>query len=956
MAVYLSPGVYPREQDLSVLPANVGAVTPAFIGTAQKGPMQKPTFVANAQQFIDEFGEPFPESFLGYAALAYFEQGNRAWILRVGVECEQGQASGLSDICIDTSGGKESGWGRIAVFSGIGYGEVCTREISDTDPLNFHLALVSDIDYNDIEIDSSLGAASATLGFLDLNGYTGSIDDSFTMLITSDVPASTSSVLDGATFELTRNSDGLTLVTGTLVESIVAGTSELIDAGDGLVFRVVVSSIAPLADNDTFTFIARPDNRLLSFNVDRQASGTVNEYTIPDGSSYTDAEDFADDINLLIGSGEPYRAIAQDDGTVCFRTLTAGENIQIVSTEGFALEVGMTLYTYDIPRSYLISTDSGPYDITSDNNRVNIQVIDPTETVEIEFNAPVGLGQTGTSLAANINNAGVDGGSRYWRSYALTVPGGDTQVIIETAVDHRLGQLKMQADGSHYKTLRFAEELAIQYPYTRNYETFYDARVALPDPGTITPSSPLSCEVDPASDDCLADSAYFDSIVGYFVAKSAGTWIDSYVLSLEVYTAGEAAGDVAGRFRVIIEDNNGAALEAIDDVSFDPRETRYVANVINEGSAIGGTNGNKWVQWVERPGFLGNDYVNDLSNFENRIPGPITRRSFSGAANGIPTSPLYSSEIDRSIIGNPNNETGIYAFQNPEVYDIDLLVVPGVSTGSVIGTGLQMCEQRGDCMMIVDPPFGLRAQQVVDWHNGILYSDLAQAINSSYGALYHPWLKIFDQFSGNTIFIPPSGHVTAVFARTAETTEQWFAPAGVNRGRLLTPLDTEVDLSMGERDLMYGSGNAVNPIVNFPQDGIVVWGQRTLQRRATALDRVNVRMLLIYIRKAATNFLRQFVFEPNDRITRGNVVNVSNPFLADIAARRGLTAFKVVCDETNNTPERIDRSELHVAYFLKPTRAAEFIVLNLVVLRTDVSFAAEEVLAAGGVVTATANQ
>ena len=121
MAVYLSPGVYPREQDLSVLPANVGAITPAFIGTAQKGPVQKPTFISSAQQFIDEFGEPFPESFLGYAALAYFEQGNRAWILRVGVECEQGQASGLSDICIDTSGGKESGWGRIAVFSGIGW-------------------------------------------------------------------------------------------------------------------------------------------------------------------------------------------------------------------------------------------------------------------------------------------------------------------------------------------------------------------------------------------------------------------------------------------------------------------------------------------------------------------------------------------------------------------------------------------------------------------------------------------------------------------------------------------------------------------------------------------------------------------------------------------------------------------------------------------------------------------
>jgi phage tail sheath protein FI len=169
---------------------------------------------------------------------------------------------------------------------------------------------------------------------------------------------------------------------------------------------------------------------------------------------------------------------------------------------------------------------------------------------------------------------------------------------------------------------------------------------------------------------------------------------------------------------------------------------------------------------------------------------------------------------------------------------------------------------------------------------------------------------------------------------------------------LLTPLDTEVDLTQGERDLMYGFGNAVNPIVNFPQDGITVWGQRTLQRKQSALDRVNVRMLLIYIKKNATVFLRNFVFEPNDKITRAQVVNVSTSFLADIAARRGLQAYNVVCDERNNTAERIDRNELHVAYFLKPTRAAEFIVLSLVVLRTDASFSAAEILAAGGVVSA----
>jgi phage tail sheath protein FI len=191
-----------------------------------------------------------------------------------------------------------------------------------------------------------------------------------------------------------------------------------------------------------------------------------------------------------------------------------------------------------------------------------------------------------------------------------------------------------------------------------------------------------------------------------------------------------------------------------------------------------------------------------------------------------------------------------------------------------------------------------------------------------------------------------------VFSRTARESEQWFAPAGLRRGRLLTALDVEYTPTQGERDLLYGSGNSVNPIVKFPQDGITVWGQRTLQRTSSALDRVNVRMLLIFIKKNLIRLLRNFIFEPNDRVLWRQVGATIEPFLADIQARRGLTAFRVVVNETNNTPERIDRNELWVSVFLKPTRTVEFIVLNLVVLRTGASFSAEEVLAAGGIVTA----
>jgi len=364
---------------------------------------------------------------------------------------------------------------------------------------------------------------------------------------------------------------------------------------------------------------------------------------------------------------------------------------------------------------------------------------------------------------------------------------------------------------------------------------------------------------------------------------------------------------------------------------------------VNEGSTIGGVNGNEFYNWEMRPSFLiDTDIV--------RQPSSLTRDGFSGGANGIPSTAADSTELDNFVIGNPALSTGVYAFQNPEAYDIDLLSIPGFSSGAVIGAGLQFCEGRGDVMMVVDSPFGLRPQQVVDWHNGMLLSDLASAINSSYGALYWGWLKVADQFAGGTIWIPPSGYICGVISRTARDREQWIAPAGINRGRLLSALDVEYNPTMGERDLLYGSGNAINPIVSFTQDGIVVWGQRTLQRASSSLDRVNVRMLLTYLKKNLSVLLRSYLFEPNDENTRQQVVGSTKPFLADISARQGIDAFKVICDESNNTPARIDRNELWVNILIRPVKAAEFIVLNIGVLRGSGEITSEEVLTANGII------
>jgi phage tail sheath protein FI len=947
MAVYLSPGVFPREVDLSVLPSSIGPLQPAFIGVASKGPINIPTLITNATQYIETFGNPFPESYLGYAVLAFLEEGNSCIVMRVGVECEEGQPAELANICIDTSGARGSGWGRIPLFSGIDFGRITLRLPSSTNPFVFHDAAVTDIQYNDAEPDGSFGPTTATVNVT--GTYSGAIDDSYILVIISPPNLSDGAALAGAGYQIIRNSDGTIVVEGDLSEGVGApdGISAPISIPDTGLSVVVEVTAGALDVNDTFTWSVVPDNRDFTILVDGADPSTATTYTMP-VATYSSVSAFVNAANSLL-SGEDYLFVEHtlEDGVTVvpqIRTTVSGERIQVWSDEAWALEVGTSQYAWDIPRSYLLGLDAGPHNITSQNNRVRINVIGESSTKVAEFTLPVGLAQTTEDIAQVINSAS----SSEWSAFALTVPGGSTHLVLETSADSQFATLEMLANFSNLKTLRFAEEFNFPFPYKRSYRGFFDNRALLPTSGTTTVSSPASCEDDPFSDECASDTAYFDKIVGWLVAASPGTWINDYRVSLSLFTQG--VGDASGRYQITISNRQGQVLESISDVSFDKRSARYVANLINPGSSLGGSAGNAFLNWEERPAFLENDVNNVVSTFEVRSPSQFANRNFVGAANGIPLDPAYSSELDAAVIGNPATVTGLYAFQNPESYDSNLILTPGFSTGAVIGTALQVCEGRGDAIYLVDPPFGLRPSQIIDWHNGMLSSGLNNAINSSYGALYWSWVRIFDQFNNTEIWVPPSGHAAAIYSRTARETEQWFAPAGINRGRVLTALDVEYAPSQGERDLLYGSGNAVNPLVKFPRDGIVIWGQRTLQRSASALDRVNVRMLLGFVKKNLTQLLRSFIFEPNDRVLWRQVQTAIEPFLADIQSRRGITGFRVVVDESNNTPERIDRNELWVTVFIRPTRSVEFIALNLVVLRTGASFSAEEVLAAGGII------
>jgi len=291
---------------------------------------------------------------------------------------------------------------------------------------------------------------------------------------------------------------------------------------------------------------------------------------------------------------------------------------------------------------------------------------------------------------------------------------------------------------------------------------------------------------------------------------------------------------------------------------------------------------------------------------------------------------------DGSAVTSGDIMKALDTIANPNDIDVNIIMAPGWTEPEVINKSLSICESRGDCMSIHSTPQGLTPQEAVEWHNGD--GGTFQAFNSSYGAMYYGWLKVYDQWRDKEIWVPPEGFVAGVYAYTDTVADPWFAPAGLNRGRLVTPLDVEYNPTQGEIELMYGNQNALNPIVKFKKDGIAIWGQRTLQRKPSALDRVNVRRLLLYIRKVVATSTKYLVFEPNDPFTWRQWKGIVDPLLEDIMKRRGIYDFRTICDETTNTPEVIDKYLMYGKILIKPTKAAEVIVNEFGILRTGAEF------------------
>ena len=273
----------------------------------------------------------------------------------------------------------------------------------------------------------------------------------------------------------------------------------------------------------------------------------------------------------------------------------------------------------------------------------------------------------------------------------------------------------------------------------------------------------------------------------------------------------------------------------------------------------------------------------------------------------------------------------INSISNPDEFDINLLALPGVihsNHSSVTNHAIDKVEDRADTFFIMDGSHYSASVQ-----NAI--TDI-QAVDSNYVATYYPWVKILDSVKGKPTWVPPSVVLPGVYANNDRIGQEWFAPAGLNRGGLTEVTEAKTRLTNLERDDLYE--NRINPIATFPGQGVVVFGQKTLQGKPSALDRINVRRLLINLRKFIASSSRFLVFEQNTSATRNRFLNIVNPYLEQVQANSGLTAFRVVMDDSNNTPDVVDRNQLVGQIFIQPTRTAEFIVLDFVVQPTGATF------------------
>lgn len=942
---FVSPGVFLSEVDNSQLPATQPVVGPLVIGRTQFGPALKPVTVQSFSEFVETFGNPVG----GQAGGDVWREGNRQGptygvfaaqaYLRAGVGPVTmvrllGKANpDNTDTSDDPSQKGQAGWattGDIAGGDGGAYALVLVASGTDATTQNAYVAAIWYMEDGQIELSGALAGlgpttTTGTYGLFepDSNGefvaqiksgtsdtivhktafnlnsssrkFIRQVFNTNAQLVNSDV-VDTSSLKNGEqyywlgeTFEdniLKQQDDGnidatnrFAMIVALGVPSGVPVRSDMREnyssAETGWFFSQDVTTNASSYNAANMTRLFR----IIARDAGENSQNTL-KISIENIKASTSLDNQYGSFDLVV------RRASDSDNVVKWVERFTNLNLNPASEKYIGLVIGDKYMEYDETQQRL--REYGQYDNNSKYIRVDI-----SEDVDNGQTNPVFLpfGVVGPDIPATV--------TMEQSGTAVTVADSKTSFIVSSS-------------------LAANERSSTTYGFDGGVYTSYTASIQWPQV-TVRISG---------SDGSLTNTkdAYFGAQSATRVSSNGSISYDrGWGDLLRAFPAG-MAGTLTPSWRVSLDDvvtgSNNAYWQA---------GSRAAGN---SATAVGGT------------------YESILEAGYDNLTSPLYG-GFDGL-NIKEIEPFRNSAMDGD---NEFNNYAINTIQqalnsvsDPEAIEFNLLAAPGITNTKLTRQMIDVCEDRADALAVIDlsdvyTPFTENTQSFKDRitpPNTTVATLRTRGLDSSYGCTYYPWVQIRDTINSRLLWAPPSVIALGVMAGSEAASKLWFAPAGFNRGGLtegsagIPVTGVTYKLTSKERDTLYTAN--VNPIASFPSEGIVVFGQKTLQITPSALDRINVRRLMIYIKKEVSRISSGLLFDQNVSVTWNRFLNQVNPFLNSIQSDLGLTEFRVILDETTTTPDLVDQNILYAKIFLKPARSIEFIAVDFVVTRSGASF------------------
>jgi len=939
---FISPGIFINEIDNSQLPAVPGEIGPVVIGRTERGPAMRPVQVNSFSEFVNVFGNPIPggqggdvwrdgnytaPTYAAYAAQAYLRNSNALTVVRL----LGAQKAGLSSTSAGRAGWETSGSNTTsAATNGGAYGLFVFPSGSATTALTGTLAAVWYLDKGTIELSGTIRGTStqaeASAVLMQDAAKVGVIAGAGTNEYKVVIKDESGNTEHETSFNFTRSSSKYIRkvfnTNPTLINDAITRTAQQETYWLGPTFEKEVASVA---SGDSFGVILGLDN------------GSATKTSAADFRFGFQAAQTPWIISQDLQSS--FSGFNPESMTKLFKfhTLDAGEDEQ--------KKVKVSIV--DVKAS---TTDADPY------GSFSVEVRDARDSdnapVVIERYSSVTLNPNSSQYIARVIGDQFiewDDTERRYRVYGnYTNASSLIRVEVNEDVDAGATDARLLPFGSfgpvRYKAWSFlsggAEPSDRWVNGAAGIPNAHDAGVAFMDVDNATgqaftgslvyPSIPLRVS---ASDGDIPDP--LDAYFGIDTTQANNNrFEDSYIDLVRVLPA---------------------ELDSFTTTT--STEFSYVFTLDDLSSSSGGAAGQVAV-YVSGSRAAGNSFTAVSGTYEqvldlgyNRFTVPM-----NGGFDGLDITekdPFNNTRMGSSDAASSTYYSARRAIDtvgNPEEVEFNLMAMPGIYKESLTDHMIEVCENRGDALAVIDLDTGYRSSaentQSVQNNLGSVSTAISnlqnRRINSSYGCAYYPWVQIRDTISDSLLFVPPSIVALGTFSSAQKTSELWFAPAGFTRGGLtegsagVPVIQTRERLTSKNRDDLYEAN--INPIATFPSEGIVIFGQKTLQVTPSALDRINVRRLMIFLKKEISRISATILFDQNVPATWNRFLSQVDPFLRSVQSRLGLTDYRVVLDETTTTPELIDRNIMYAKIFLKPARSIEFIALDFVITNTGAGF------------------